>query len=372
MREWTVYTRDSGGIRSGQVEDYTKAQLITRFNAVGFWTVAVPAAHPVATALLQPGAGIEFRATGMPDIDLTGPVAGRKRIRASGVDTLAVWGPDDTIVLDDRLASPEPATAAPPYSTSAYDVRTGVASTIMRQYVDVNTGPSALAQRRVAGLTIAADPVLGASTTGRARWQKLLELVQSIAEYAGLGFRVRGLVFEVYAPRDLTASIKFSQALANLGAFEYDATAPEANYYYCGGSGEGTGRLIVEGQDAESIAGWRRIEAFRDRRDTAIAAELEQTIIEELAKSTGATSLDASLVDTPTRQYGQHYRVGDRITIVVDGAPVQEIVRQATVDLTGSGETVKILAGGASHNDVLRLFNRLRQLTRQVSNLERR
>jgi hypothetical protein len=369
---WTLYARDAAGVRQGQIDVFDKLVMNPRHNAVGTWTLDMPASAPLAAAMTQDGWGIDC--VSQRNTSFAGIAVGRRRSKDSASNTLQLWGLDDMAWLARRCAHPEPASAVPPYSTDAYDVRAGTCSTILRQFVDVNAGPSSIAQRRVPGLTLAVDPGVGSTVTGRGRWQLLIDLLRELADAGAVGFRMRRLAFEVFAPANKSASIIFSDALGNVAGFTYETAAPEANYLYTGGGGEGTARLIEEGQDGASIATWGRIEAFKDARDTAIAAELDQRIAQELAQaSQGRSAVSITPVDTAGMQYGTHYDLGDKVTAVVDGIAIVDVVREVKITVGPAGNSlVQPQVGPLPSGDSLRLFSLYQRMQRDLRDLQRR
>jgi hypothetical protein len=374
--EWTVYLRAPDRTRAGQIEDFQQCDAVPRFNDVGTWALDLDSRAPLAVTLTEPGYGIEIVREGT--VVMSGDMRFRKRTRDGSRSRILVSGYDDTVWLHRRLAHPQPATVAPPYSVNEHDVRTGTCSTVLRAYVDVNAGPSALAVRRVAGLTLAADPLVGASVTGRGRWQHLLTLLQELAlAGGGLGFRITrsgtDRVFTVYQPADLTSTVKFSIELGNLAGYEYESEAPSANYIVVGGGGEGTARTIREGQDPSSVVDWGRIEAFRDRRDTTATAELDQEITKQLEESAGRTGISITPVETEALRYLTDYTLGDKVTAVLDGEPVREVIREVRIKLTPDGpqQTLPDISS-AGRPEVLRIFRLLRATDRRLTNLERR
>ncbi|SDN74001.1 siphovirus ReqiPepy6 Gp37-like family protein [Allokutzneria albata] len=377
MSTFVIYVRNRALQRVGQLDDYQKASLVSRFNAVGTWSITLNRRNPLAAALTTPGFGIEVVRTSDMQTVLSGPLTDRHHERSVNTNTVTVSGVDDNVWLARRVAHPQPGTAVPPYNLVEHEVRTNTCSAVLDQYVDVNLGPGALAVRRVPGLTVPATAVVGSTVTGRARWQVLLELLQELAiAGGGVGFRVRQagpfLEFRVYQPVDRTASIIFSEALGNLSAYDYKSSAPEGNYLFIGGSGEGTARVIREGQDSASVATWDRIERFVDRRDTAVAAELDQEITKQLAESGESTSLKSTPVDTTGMTYGRHYDLGDKVTAVLDD-PVVELIREVQIELTPEGpQRIQPVIGTPGAHDVFRLFRAFRRIDTRLTNVERR
>jgi hypothetical protein len=378
VADFVVYLLNPNLDREAEIDDFASCELVERFNAVGAWVLTVHAESPTAGLLTSPQYGIEVVRASDGLTLMSGPMVKRKRVRDANNNTLMVSGPDQNVWLARRRAHPQPATSAPPYNSQAYDVRTGVASTVMRQFVDVNTAGSALTSRQVPNLTLASDPAVGSSVTGRARWQSLLELEQELALAGGnLGFRIRksgsDLVFEIYQPQDKTASVLFSEALGTLAEFEYEATAPTATYLYVGGGGEGTARVIREAPEPDAYSQWSRFEDFADRRDTSDTTELDQSLTKSLTEQGAVTGLRITPIDKPDQQYRTDYDLGDRVTAVVDGEPIQELITEVKTILTPAGALyARPTIGTVNRSGVLRAFDRLRSIGSRLTNLERR
>lgn len=377
MADFVVYLLNPNLERQGQVEDFASCELVERFNAVGAWVLTVHASSASAGLLATPQYGIEVVRKSDGATLLSGPMTKRRRERTADDNKLLVSGPDQNIWLARRKAHPQPATSAPPYNSQDYDVRTGTASTIMRQYVDVNAAGGAITARQVPQLTLAADPVVGGPVTGKARWQSLLELGQELALAGGnLGFRIvksgADIVFEVYQPQDKT-EIVFSEPLGTLAEFEYEATAPTATYLYVGGGGEGTARVIREGPEPDEYSAWGRFEEFQDRRDTTDTAVLDQERDKTLTEKASVTGLSITPIDKPDQRYRTHYDLGDRVTAVVDGVPIQELITEVKTILTPAGALyARPTIGTVNRKGVLGAFDRLRSLGSRLTNLERR
>jgi hypothetical protein len=377
---WTVYLRDPNRERQAQIDDYSSLEAIPRFNAVGAWSITMDMRHSYARQMIAaPQWGIELVHDATQTTVITGRAVKATRKRSTTENTVTVYGVDDMTWLTRRVAHPQPATGAPPYSTQAYDVRTGTCSTILRQYVDVNAGPGALAQRAVPGLSLDTDPVIGTSVTGRARWQDpLLTLLQELAlAGGGLGFRVRksgaNLLFQVYQPVDRSASVIFSEELGNLSEFSYELVEADVNYVYVGGGGEGTARTIREGQRPDGMVEWGRIERFLDRRDTTVTTELDQAISERLQEGRESVIMSVTPIDTDGQTYLTHYDLGDKVTVLYDDFSLADIVREVKIQLTPEKSTVSPTVGtpGARAQEIGSI-GRMRKLETRVNSLERR
>lgn len=383
--EWAIYVRDPLGNRQGEVDEYSEAILNPVYNDVGTWSLVLDRRTAQAANLTQPGWGIVVVRGGTTL--LSGPATHRQHTVDMDNNRVQVSGVTDDVWLKRRLVSPSPAESVPPYAAQAYDVRTGVASTVLSQYVDVNAGPAAIGPRQVPTLTIAIDPVVGATVSGNGRWDtSLLEFLQPLAVSGGVGFRVvqvgTGLEFQVFAPNDRTGAVKFSVDLGNLAGFDYESTAPEANYVYVGAAGEGTTRVIQEFPDSEAIAAWGRIEGqFVDQRGTTDPTQITQAGTDALTQGSEQAALTITPIETPDLMYATHYFLGDKVTVQLEGpaatpyaesGQIQDILRSVLIKLTVDGpQTVTPTIGTAARGDVSRLFRAFRDMRRRVNNLER-
>ncbi len=386
--DYRILVRDDTLALVAEVGDYSQCTIQPRFNGLGGWVLELPAETDAADALVE-GGGIVIVRNGV--VLLSGPMIRREDHGDAQGDRVIASGYDDTLVLADRLAMP----CAWPFTAQEADIRTGVAETIMRGYVSDNavTGGAWLSvtagheRPAVTGLALATNGLAGISITGRARFLNLLDLLTDLALAGGdLGFRVvqtlttpPTLEFQVYVPADRTATAVFSREMGNLAGYEYVHEGPTVNVATIAGQGEGTARTFRERRDATSITEHsRRVEQFVDRRDTNTTAELDQTGDEALARGGHRDYLRLTPIDTEGLSFlatdpTQGYRLGDRVTVVIRGVPVQDVVREVRVTLTPhSGEVLEPIIGtpGAvlTHSDTYVL----RHLHRRVSLQERR
>lgn len=376
--DYTIHVRDAQRRTIVEVDDYQSFDAYARFNAVGSWSLDIDYGTAAAAALLEDRAGIII--TGDNGFVMSGPAVKRTRIRSTSQSRLKVEGVDDNVWLERRLAYPAPLdVSASPHNVAEYDVRTGAAETVMRAYVDANAGPNALSPRRVDGLTLAADGGLGLDIIGRARFHNLLELIRGCALTGGdLGFRIAqisgALQFSVYQPTDRTSTAVFSIELGSLSDYSYEERIGGANYVIAGGAGEGTARTFVETGLSPAISADGRIEGFVDQRSTTDLAELEQAIDEHLAEGAAQTNLSLTPVDTQSMAFGTHWQLGDRVTVMVDDAPITDVVREVHLVLDQNGDQVLPTIGtpGAEQRPGgLRLFDQVRRLRNRIAHLER-
>jgi hypothetical protein len=381
---YVIYVRDANLNKVGQIDLYSKLDMALIFNDVGKWTLSGLDINSNAVAeLLKEKAGIIVKRNGKTI--LSGPASLRNMKWDKTTNEITLSGVDDNVFLRRYLALPVP--SGPPYTASDYDVRTGRAETIMKQYVTDNIGANATKDRKI-NIVNDTDLGMGNVVTARARFDQILQFFQGIANYGGnLGFNVKqvgtSLVFYVYQSKDLSRSVIFSPLLGNLLGFEYSDTDPEANYIIAGGQGEGTARVIIEQGDSDSISSYGRVEEFLDKRQTTDSGEITQAIIDELASKANKMSLSISPFDTDSIAYGKDYNLGDIVTVTLtkqnfDGSQsvlntFSDVVRQINISVTKDGDQVTPTIGtnDSLANPVKHIFSKLSSIGKRVGNLER-
>lgn len=313
-----------------QVDTFTSATLVARHNAVSAYELVMPADTEAARAILT-AARPRILFVTEDGVLRSGPVIRLHRSFAADADVLTVNGVDDLAWLARRLAHPEPGVSAPPYNHQAYHTISGAASQVIADFVSWNAGPKAILNRQVPGLQVPVPVALGPQVKLSARYQNLLDFVTPTAKAAGLGFRVRDLIFETFVP---SGSARFSVELGTLASWESAMDAPDVTYVYVAGQGEGMARTIRELYDQPALMAWGRFETFQDRRDTADAAELDQAGRETLADSLHPPSIVLSTLDTQAQEFGRDWNVGDTAYYkLADGTPVRDVIVEAKIEL---------------------------------------
>ena len=327
---FTLYVAD-GTEWLAEVDTYETAEIVGRFNDVSTWTVTLPTKTAAAQYLLEATQPRVVFASAPTVVFRSGPVVAFDRENTWEGDLLTVSGVDDMVWLRRRLAHPQPGTPNPPYSTTAYDTRTGSASQVIAQFVDANAGPGAVAARRVADLTVPVPAPMGPTVKVAARYQNLLTMLQRTANRAHLGIEIRDLEFTVFQPTGPNAV--FSVELGTLAGWRSLREAPGANYVYVAGGRKGTNRLIREYVDVDSAAEWGRLETFDDRRDTTDTTELDEAGAEVLADLIPTIELDLQTLDTASQGFLTDWQLGDRATVHLDGETITDTIRQVTITL---------------------------------------
>lgn len=363
---YELFLRDEEKRIIAQLEAFTSFICIHRYNLAGTW-VMTGGTDTLAT--LSKNMGIVVRRNGE---DFFSGVVGEFEDE-NGID-MSTNGYSDEDHLAGSLAYPVPAGA--PYTVD-YDVRTGIAETIIKQYVNLNAGPGASPSRQISGLTLETDLARGTSVTGRARFDNLMTLINSLATQGGVGFRVLDMEFQVYSPEDKSGAIVFSSELQTLGAYTYKEKRGKVNHVIVGGAGTGSARTFIEVSNSESILGWGRRELFIDQSNTSSSVELTAAANEELEKEGDTVSLTFAPIVTEAMRPFDDYGIGDWVTGVIRGVPIVQQVREIKTTINGSGAEAHEIAIGTEgattdQSTLARVYERMRGIDKRVGIYEKR
>ncbi|MEU8327305.1 hypothetical protein [Micromonospora sp. NPDC048839] len=387
LADITVEARDRDLKRLGLIRpEELDLDLSDLHNGIGNWKLTLAAEHPLAGALRQPGSGIIV--TGPTDVLLSGPVV-KPENQATSTDpygTVTVEGVDDTVLLADALAYPQPANPDPTKQTLANDTRTGNVESLMHAFVNANIGPGAPSERRAAGLmasklTMGANLGRGPVTTKSARFPVLGNLLSELAATANLGFRIvqRGnvLVFETYAVADRSREIRLDIRNNTLAGHRVAISPPASTRAIVAGQNEGVDRQFLQVTTADSLAGesdWgRRIERFVDQRNTNVVDELRQAGLERLADDAAAIlAVQAVPMEDSGMDFGVHWGVGDKVGVVVEGQELSTVVTGYVLKVNREGFRLGALIGDPSGFDrTASMEKRVQGAEVRLSSLER-
>ena len=370
---YRIEVRNKSLVRQGEFTRLTSLDLTPKFNDVGAFSIVLPKKDPKAQ-FIQEGYWLQF-SSGDNQI-CAGQIRGIKEVydanNPSG--TYTAYGPLAEVVLSDRLAYPVPGNASSSQSAAVADVRSGIGETIIKQYVNLNAGPGTISVRQTFGLTIEADLARGVSVMGTARMVNLLQLIQPLAQAAGLGFRVLfngdALQFQVFVPVDRSGTAKFGIDLGNLISYERTREAAQTNCAIAGDSGTGTARVYREVNDTASQSLWsNRTEAFVDQSGTNNTVQLDQAATSEVVTNGPVNGLAMKTVDTPRLRFNVDYGLGD--TVSIPDASVTDILREIEISWTASeGPSTTSTAGTASTTGTDYERKRLAQLDAKLAALE--
>jgi hypothetical protein len=384
VEELIIEVRNPSNSRIGQFRpgDLVGAKFILKFNNVGTWEMRLPQGHRLGEFLRLPGYGIIV--TG-PDnsVIFSGPTLSAKLEQtATNIDgDWTIVGSSDDIILNERLAYPTPSTADVTAQTSAYDVRSGAAETVLKSYVNANIGPSAPATRQISNLIIEADAELGGTVSGNARFQTLQEILYGLAQTGGVGYSVEqsgaDIEFQVYVPQDRTATIRMDMDNNKLSRADYAYAIAKVTRAIMAGQGEAEFRQFVEVTTTESESAetdWaRRIEVFKDGRNSSDSAQLTQSG-QELLVDEGKTIVEMAVVpsDDINMRFAQDWYLGDKVTVVINDLEASAVVTEVGISIGADGVRIGATVGTPVGIDYdAKVLAKTQQIDQRVSNLER-
>lgn len=373
------------------LDGWTALDCTRRFNEPASGTVDLPASLEVMS-ILQPGNRLVVVRDGA--VWMAGPMEIPQEIEVGygGGDEGGGQSPPGEISInftDDlgRVAGyvtwPNPAVAWGGQPAGAWRTITATGGeAIIRQLVDETCGPGALAARRIPRLILGAASGAGTVTLVNTRFEGLLEACRRVAiDGGGIGFRTRqdgkDIVFEVYGPRDLSRSARFSFGLGNLRYLRAKLSAPTVTHSLVAGTEEegATTRAFVEVADTAQAAAWYRVEKYVDgSAENDTAGELTQAGRDELAGGAAPVELATVTVDIPDLVAGRDFDLGDRVSVQLpNGSEVTDLVRSMHLQATpAGGEQVTTLVGSPEASSDPQMVRLVRDLSRRIGRITAR
>jgi hypothetical protein len=255
---------------------------------------------------------------------------------------------------------------------------TGNAELALRELVDENAGPSALAARQIPQLVLGPVAGVGSSVTAQAdRMEPLGDVLRRVAVAGGgLGFRAQQVgtqvEFQVYQPLDLANQVIFGFGAGSLKYIAYEATAPTVNAAIVGGQGEGSDRLLIERGNVASQDAWDRRETLVSRPGNDPVADLNADGDDALADGVETVRVPMSTADTPFQRYGD-YSIGSLVSVEsAPGSMISDVVVSVHFQVyPTAGEVVATTVGSQAEQVDPMWIQRMRAMDRRVSYLER-
>jgi len=384
IEDLTVEVRDPDLNRIGVItpKNLVGATFVTKFNNVGSWSIQLPSGDALGELLRQPGYGIILTGPNGETI-LSGPTL-TARLEQTQTNTEGDWlieGVTDNVLLSERLAYPTPSTADVTAQSSGYDIRTGAAETVIKEYVNVNLGPGAATGRDVTGLTVETDEARGGTVFANARFDQIQELIYNLAQVGGIGYLLKqvngGLEFSVFEPVDRSADIRMDIQNRKLSSSIYSYGTAKVTRAIVGGRGEAENRIFAERSNSESLQAettWnRRIEKFVDARQSEDLDELN-TAGDELLVDEGKTIVEMSVTpaDEGNMVYGIDWFLGDTVTVVANDIEEKAVVTEVGIQIGDDGVRIGATVGTPLGIEFeAKLLAKVNQQDARISNLER-
>lgn len=348
----TVWARTPDLRRRGQLVALAGSKAVLRDTDVGTWALTVDGASATARAFTK-GWGVQvfedgrFLFSGDAD-ELSWTFSGGD---AGSSATLELSGTTDVHVLEDRLVYPNRDKAASAQTSAYYTVRGMPAEDLIAQLINHQAGTGALPSRATRGLAEVVSSHRGTASSVNARFSNLLDEVRAIAQTSGLVVDVqhRGLAAAldvvVRERKDRSRAVRFrpGKGVAKATA---GFKAPTSNAVLVAGGGQGAARVIKEHVASASEWAGRRVEVFKDRRDTTEADELEKAGAETLQEGAGSAYATFEVQDSEFARFGEHFWLGDTVTLDLGEFRVSEPVRVVELSWDEYGRTASKLTIG--------------------------
>lgn len=309
---------------------------------------------------------------------LAGPITTVSKSYSAGVREVVLAGSSDMLWLAQRVTLPDPAVHPASPAGDAYYKRSGNAETLIRDLVRLNVGQDARLVRR-APLVMAPNGNRGGQVSLNSRFKVVLDEAHALALVGGVTFQTvqegGSTRFEFRDQRDRTRHVRLSPLNGGVTDYDLSESAPEVTHVIVAGQGEGVDRTIrvVEAPDYPGPWGVYA-EEFRDRRDTDDLNELMQAGRERLEEGQATASVSLTIGDAARWRFGQHFDLGDRITVNlgVDGI-IQDLVQVADMSWDANGRTTKLTVGPTlSEDDAPRWVSAYDGLRRDVRAMQAR
>lgn len=378
---YALFARDGHLRRTAEITHYQSFKGIMRFNDSGTWTLVLnanAAAAPLLRFVDNPDTDIL-----PPGIILTqdgeelfsGVVKSVQVVKNDDGDVQTVNGVDDTGLLADRIALPN--LPGQDYSSQEADIRTGIASTVLMQFVDNNAGPGVDDnERQIPHLALGVDRSFGKTVTGEARLDNLLDLLKKVAADGGVRFQIRQpadtqqLLFEVDHPEDRSQWVIFSRDLGSIASSTVLEAVSSVNAILGGGKGEGTERSFSQDRDDRSVRRYSRIEKFVDLRDVE-DDDLHDRIDTMLNEGREQLTVTLSPNETANTQFGRTYRLGDIVAFWDDDRQYLPTINEVAISLDDKGAVILPTLTTSPQKPPQQLGGITRELDTRISTIER-
>lgn len=368
----TVTMRNERLQPRGQIR-CTDVEMVIRLNRPSTYVLTVSPEDLPKAARIKPGWGFILQEE---QLVLSGPITGWSISKSDGLSERTYTGVSDLTALTDRVTYPDPASPASA-QTVAYYKRSGAAETIIKNMVEENAGPRALPARQTYGLEVTPTQGQGNRVTVNTRLKNLLDETAALAKGAGLvmdcaqSANAAAVLFDVRPIRDRSRRVRLTARADEVLEYEITRSAPTGTAIIIGGQGQGSDRQLEEHAATQSW-GTRRIEIFKDRRDTDNLDDLATSARETLDEQGQEIKLALTAQDSPARTFGRDYQVGDTITVELeDGIIYTEQLTSARVKWADGYREVKLTLGNTDEDTVTSTeAKKIAKIAQQIAGLE--
>ncbi|MCW1249664.1 siphovirus ReqiPepy6 Gp37-like family protein, partial [Acaricomes phytoseiuli] len=332
----------------------SKVTCVLRYADTGTWTAQING-EAATSSQIRPGCRVALRDDSGEVF--SGPITTIDRSRLQiGVVNLNLSGKTDDIALEDRIVYPDPFRPVEAQREDYY-TDSGSAGEVIANLIMRNAGASALPERVTPGLMVdrLAD---GPRAQVRARFSPLREEIASLERQHGLRvsttYRLsdRRLHSTITTTTDRSRSMVLSQRTGTLGESSVSTTAPSATAVVLAGDGEGRNRrMMARSLDRADWWGDRRVEEFKDRRDTSSDKELAEAWDKLVPDIIGSAAVTTNVRERPGQVFGRDYQLGDKVSISWEGTRFTDVVQAGQITWDSNGRSVSVTIGQRDAQD---------------------
>ncbi len=369
---YQVRLLDQAGVQVALLTEWRSLQYTQRVNRVGNYTLIIDGDAPVVDLFVVDGqieilrrdiaASPSFGWT----LDFEAFHRTEQRSTAeNGLSTYRSSGRDYNDLLARRAILHRA-------STSGAD-KSGAGETVMKDYVNENAGPGAIAPRLfngvTPGLTIQVDGAAGSNWEGAKSFRPLIETLREIADATTVDFQVVGtgpVLFEFQAQArpigiDRTnvgidntglnasgnAPVVFSLEFGNMQSPSYSLIRnPEVTAAIVLGQGVEGSREVVQRTSADiTDSPLNRVESVRNANEESATDGLDSVGDALLEKLQARETFDFQTMQIPGLLYGRDYFLGDTVTARYKTIERQKQIIGVTVNVTEGTETITVEVG---------------------------
>lgn len=312
----------------GEVASYKSLRIRRKFREVGDFEMVLSLSHPMAERL-----GREQILC--PVGQLHKAMLIEEVTRNEGTDQIHVKGYTLNGLFRRRVCVPPDGGAG----NYGYDRIISDAESVMRHYIENNVISPESSARRMDCIVLETNRHRGKTNVPwSARFEQLDELLASIGTYCDSGYvlvpdlAAKKLVFTYLPGRDRTGTdghrVTFALNMGNATGTTLTENSQQAkNAAIVGGAGEDEKRMILTVCPGGET-GLDRREMFVDAGSRDDATELNEEGERRLAEKTVNRTIKAEVIDTPSCCYGEHWDLGDLVTVVARGAQMNARITQ--------------------------------------------
>lgn len=364
-----IFVRAKDGEIIGRVNDVSSIRILATLNDIGSWSITSRTTDPCP---FEPGMGIvvvrnsEF---------LYGGILQKIQDRLDAKTKLYSWnvsGIGDLGYLNRRICYVDTATGST--TTRSHYTDSGRLSLVVNRLIERNLGSQALEPRIEPIITLKDYSVIGGNVSVSLRFQNLLKSIVSLVRSNGYNIKpcwdktVSKVYYEVFAGRNLSQEIIFTDYLNNIIESEFDANVPEANYILAGGTGEMTERQFSVASNEFSAEQWGRIEVFQDARSQNDVSSYALSVLDRKSENTIGYSCVASDSDN-SPQFGIDYELGDIISMRVGNTYVAAEVQQVEINVNGGKESISPKFGTIAVGKFREIFSQITSIRENLDEL---